>query len=72
MGPNQQDIVMGPPPVPPQVAQSASQQKAKEPDYAEKYRKLKRKYFELEEVSRLRRFTRFSPLLIATPPSIRL
>ncbi|KAH9889789.1 hypothetical protein C8Q73DRAFT_747570 [Cubamyces lactineus] len=49
MGPNQQDIVMGPPPVPPQVAQSASQQKAKEPDYAEKYRKLKRKYFELEE-----------------------
>ncbi|KAI0369383.1 hypothetical protein BV20DRAFT_1036495 [Pilatotrama ljubarskyi] len=49
MAPPPQDIVMGPPPVPSQIAQSASQQKAKEPDYAEKYRRLKRKYFELEE-----------------------
>ncbi|OSD07349.1 hypothetical protein PYCCODRAFT_1430603 [Trametes coccinea BRFM310] len=49
MGPPQQDVVMGPPPVPPQVSQSASQQKSKEPDFADKYKKLKRKYFELEE-----------------------
>ncbi|KAI0631970.1 hypothetical protein C8Q77DRAFT_1218536 [Trametes polyzona] len=49
MAPPPQDIVMGPPPVPAQVAQSTSQQKPKEPDFAEKYRRLKRKYFELEE-----------------------
>ncbi|CDO71663.1 hypothetical protein BN946_scf184915.g7 [Trametes cinnabarina] len=50
MGPPQQDVVMGPPPVPPQASQSASQQKSKEPDFADKYRKLKRKFFELEEL----------------------
>ncbi|EIW59162.1 uncharacterized protein TRAVEDRAFT_147049 [Trametes versicolor FP-101664 SS1] len=49
MGPPQHDTVMGPPPVPAQVAQSGSQQKAKDADFAEKYRRLKRKYFELEE-----------------------
>ncbi len=59
MGPPQHDSVMGPPPVPAQVAQSGSQQKAKDVDFAEKYRRLKRKYFELEEVSNRCSFSRF-------------
>lgn len=45
---------MGPPPLPPQIALSASgdsRGRDKEGmDVTEKYRKLKRKYFELEEV----------------------
>lgn len=49
MGPPQ-DVVMGPPPLPPQVAQSTSQ-KSNSTDVVEKYRRLKRKYFDLEEVS---------------------
>ncbi|KAI0670909.1 hypothetical protein C8Q78DRAFT_1069633 [Trametes maxima] len=49
MGPPPPDIVMGPPPVPGQAPQPAPQLKSKEPDFAEKYRRLKRKYFELEE-----------------------
>ncbi|OBZ71282.1 hypothetical protein A0H81_08683 [Grifola frondosa] len=48
MGPPQ-DIVMGPPPLPPQLAQSASQKSRESHDVAEKYRRLKRKYFDLEE-----------------------
>lgn len=60
MGPPQHDTVMGPPPVPAQVAQSGSQQKAKDADFAEKYRRLKRKYFELEEVSNRPSFSRFA------------
>ncbi|EED78631.1 predicted protein [Postia placenta Mad-698-R] len=47
MGPPQ-DVVMGPPPLPPQVAQSTSQ-KSNSTDVVEKYRRLKRKYFDLEE-----------------------
>ncbi|TBU44286.1 hypothetical protein BD309DRAFT_958810 [Dichomitus squalens] len=43
-----QDIVMGPPPLPPQAGQPGAG-KQKEPDVAAKYSRLKRKYFELEE-----------------------
>jgi len=47
--PPDRDVVMGPPPVPPQ---QIAQQKPKDPqEIAEKYKKLKRRYFELEEVS---------------------
>ena len=49
MGPPQ-DVVMGPPPLPPQAGQPASQKPPKEPDISAKYSRLKRKYFELEEV----------------------
>ena len=53
MGPPQ-DVVMGPPPVPSQIAPSSSTgARLKEPesqDVSEKYRRLKRKFFELEEV----------------------
>lgn len=49
------DIVMGPPPVPAPLSSSShasSQAKSKDnSDIAEKYRKLKRRFFELEEVS---------------------
>ncbi len=51
MGPPQ-DVVMGPPPLPPQAGQPATQKPPKEPDITAKYSRLKRKYFELEEVSR--------------------
>ncbi|KAL4242403.1 hypothetical protein ABKN59_012002 [Abortiporus biennis] len=52
--PQSQDIVMGPPPLPPQVAYSASQastQKSnKDPvEVLEKYSRLKRRFFEMEE-----------------------
>ena len=42
---------MGPPPVPNQGPPQPPAQKGKEPDVAGKYSRLKRKYFELEEVS---------------------
>jgi hypothetical protein len=54
--PSDKDIVMGPPPLPPQIAVSApvaDSSKGREKDtteLAEKYKRLKRKYFELEEV----------------------
>ncbi|KAI0700375.1 hypothetical protein C8T65DRAFT_657892 [Cerioporus squamosus] len=48
MGPPQ-DVVMGPPPLPPQAGQPATQKPPKEPDITAKYSRLKRKYFELEE-----------------------
>ncbi|GBE85118.1 predicted protein [Sparassis crispa] len=48
MGPPQ-DMVMGPPPLPVQVAQPDPQKPKESQDVAEKYRRLKRKYFELEE-----------------------
>lgn len=51
--PPDRDVVMGPPPVPtPQPQQGTQYQKPKDPqEVTEKYRKLKRRYFELEEVS---------------------
>jgi hypothetical protein len=42
--PLEQDAIMGPPPVPPHYPEGVT------PDVGEKYRKLKRRYFELEEV----------------------
>lgn len=52
LGPHQ-DIVMGPPPLPPQASQPRDNnlKRAAEPDLAEKYARLVRKYKELEEVS---------------------
>ena len=50
------DVVMGPPPLPPQASTPGSgsgDTKGRDREnleLAEKYRKLKRKYFELEEV----------------------
>ena len=50
------DVVMGPPPLPPQVGvfhaapQNPSKPVKDAQDVAEKYRKLKRRYFDLEEV----------------------
>jgi hypothetical protein len=50
--PPDRDVVMGPPPIPAPVPQQGSLQKPKESqEIAEKYKKLKRRYFELEEVS---------------------
>ena len=44
------DIVMGPPPLPP--LSTPAQQPHKDDQYiGEKYRKLKRRYFDLEEVN---------------------
>lgn len=47
-----QDVVMGPPPLPPQAGQSTSNKSRESQDVNEKYSRLKRKYFELEEVRR--------------------
>lgn len=64
-----QDVVMGPPPLPPQ---GGPPQKHKEPDLAAKYSRLKRKYFDLEEVSNRVRFSSCSfhsaSLVIVTSP----
>lgn len=56
--PADRDIIMGPPPVPApqQMVQHAGQslqqtQQHGEQDITDKYKKLKRRYFELEEVS---------------------
>ena len=48
------EVVMGPPPLPNQVSVSASNESRPRdnPDITEKYRRLKRKYFELDEVCR--------------------
>ena len=51
-----QDIVMGPPPLPPQLTNTASQastqKSAKDSlDVSEKYSRLKRRFFEIEDVS---------------------
>ena len=47
------DVVMGPPPIPPQIAPSSSvgarPKESESQEVTEKYRRLKRKYFELEE-----------------------
>lgn len=48
--PADRDIVMGPPPVPPQPLTPSSLQNSKDQrEFSEKYYKLKRKYWELEE-----------------------
>jgi hypothetical protein len=59
--PADRDVIMGPPPVPPhQPFTPSSVQNSKDPrEFSEKYYKLKRKYWELEEV----RFSRILPLL---------
>ncbi len=59
--PVDRDVIMGPPPVPPhQPFTPSSVQNSKDPrEYSEKYYKLKRKYWELEEV----RFSRILPVL---------
>jgi hypothetical protein len=50
--PADRDVLMGPPPLPAPVTLQGEQQKPKDSqEIAEKYRKLKRRYFELEEVS---------------------
>lgn len=51
--PTDRDVVMGPPPLPPQVAQSTSGDSRTNQELPDKYRRLKRKYFELEEVCRV-------------------
>lgn len=61
------DIVMGPPPLPPQVGvfhagpATSSKPNKDTQDVSDKYRRLKKRYFELEEV----RSTRLSPPVIA-------
>ena len=59
--PVDRDVIMGPPPVPPhQPFSPSSVQNSKDPrEFSEKYYKLKRKYWELEEV----RFSRILPIL---------
>lgn len=55
--PPDRDVVMGPPPVPAPASSTASPSKSKDgQDINEKYRKLKRRFFELEEVSQIDRF----------------
>ena len=53
--PADRDVIMGPPPVPPhQPFTPSSLQNSKDPrDVSEKYYKLKRKFWEMEEVSPL-------------------
>ena len=48
--PIDRDVIMGPPPVPPFTPSSAHNSKDPTREYSEKYYKLKRKYWELEEV----------------------
>jgi hypothetical protein len=62
--PVDRDVIMGPPPVPPhQPFTPSSVQNSKDPrEFSEKYYKLKRKYWELEEV-------RFSQILPVLSPS---
>jgi hypothetical protein len=50
MGPPPDRDVMGPPPTPSSSQHSPPPQIKDSPNIAEKYRKLKRRYFELEEV----------------------
>jgi hypothetical protein len=60
--PIDRDVIMGPPPVPPFTPSSA--QNSKDPrEYSEKYYKLKRKYWELEEVG-------FYPTFLPRPFSV--
>lgn len=54
--PADRDVIMGPPPIPAvqqmaQPMQPMQLQQHSEQDINEKYKKLKRRYFELEEVS---------------------
>ena len=66
------DIVMGPPPLPAQIAPASSagarSKDSENQDVTEKYRRLKRKYFELEEV---RRRSLFQPSVIIQPHPFR-
>lgn len=48
--PPDRDILMGPPPVPAPPQQSSQQKPKDTQEITEKYKKLKRRYFELEEV----------------------
>jgi hypothetical protein len=48
------DVVMGPPPLPlPATQQSPPAPSKDNQEIVDKYRRLKRKYFELEDVSRI-------------------
>lgn len=60
--PADRDIVMGPPPLPAPVAQKPKDNQ----EIADKYRKLKRRYFELEEVSILFRRSYYTSSDVAT------
>lgn len=61
--PVDRDVIMGPPPVPPFTPSSV--QNSKDPrEFSEKYYKLKRKYWELEEVCFSLNPTHHFPLLI--------
>ena len=64
--PVDRDVIMGPPPVPPhQPFSPSSIQNSKDPrEFSEKYYKLKRKYWELEEVRFFRILLRPFPFLI--------
>jgi hypothetical protein len=66
--PIDRDIIMGPPPVPPhQPFAPSSVQNSKDPrELSEKYYKLKRKYWELEEV---RFFPPFHSIPVLSPSS---
>jgi hypothetical protein len=67
--PPTRDVVMGPPPVPPPASTSPMPGQVKQKDtqeMADKYRKLKRKYLDLEEVSDFV----FSPLRLSMPSLI--
>ena len=68
--PVDRDVIMGPPPVPPhQPFTPSSVQNSKDPrEFSDKYYKLKRKYWELEEVrffpNTARPYTFLIPVLI--------
>lgn len=64
--PSDRDILMGPPPLPNQVSVSASNDSRPRdnPDITEKYRRLKRKYFELDEVRRTSDLSCLGPVCV--------
>lgn len=48
--PPDKDMLMGPPPAPLQLSNGSSSSKLRDPGLADKYSRLKKKYFELEQV----------------------